>query len=210
MWIINFFERLFDMFIGTSIFSPDVEMSLGQIPYNPPAWFNQTGKALDLAILGEAYFPIRFHGQLYYTRSGRLFINNRGRLAHHDGGVLDIPFLMPKQIKKIQIDNDGNIFVTLPRQESAVNIGKIKLVKFENPTGLYFYKNDFLLPTNQSGKAIGVNDLSQESPVILQGFYEDQKRGVKKIMNSLLSEFTGRPSKKNGLSRVEVIDNLSL
>lgn len=210
MWIMNFFERLFDLFFGTSIFSPDVEMSLGQIPYNPPAWFNQTGRALDLAILGEAYFPVRFHGQLYYTRNGRFFINNRGRLAHHDGGVLDISFLMPKRVKKIQIDNDGNIFVTLPKQESAVNIGQINLVNFENPMGLYFYKNDFLLPTNQSGKAEKIADLSNESPVILQGFYENQKRSIKKIMNKLLSEFTRSPSKSTGLSKVEVIDNLTL
>ncbi len=207
---VDFFERLFDQFFRTSIFAPDVDTSLSRVEHISPVFTKKTGKALDLAILGEGFFPIRFHGQLYYTRIGKFFINNRGKIAHQNGGVLDTSFIVPQSIRRLQIDHDGNVFVLLPKETTPVNIGQVKLVSFINPSALYFWKNDFLLPTNNSGIANNVENISALPIVLQQGHLEDQALWSKKLLRSLFRESLSVNKNREPLSKVEVIDTLSL
>lgn len=52
------------------------------------AGVRDTGRSLDVAILGPAFFRIQLNGEELLTRNGRFHVNAEGLLAHASGGVV--------------------------------------------------------------------------------------------------------------------------
>jgi flagellar basal-body rod protein FlgF len=89
----------------------------------------QTGRTLDIAIEGDAFFQIQTERGVRYTRAGNLSLNASGQLVTQNGdlvvgenGAITVP---PKG--ELSIGKDGSLSI------GSKAFDRLKLVRFENP-----------------------------------------------------------------------------
>ncbi|HEX9702542.1 MAG TPA: flagellar basal-body rod protein FlgF [Rhodospirillales bacterium] len=122
-----------------------------------------TGNPLDFAVNGDGFFVIQTPQGDRYTRNGRFRLSEGGQLVNQAGQpVLSSggqPFFLAPEDTEITVSRDG----TLSTNNGV--LGKIKLVRFENPQqlkraagGLFFAEN--------------ANPIDVEAPSIAQGMLE--------------------------------------
>lgn len=91
----------------------------------------KTGNPLDLAISGKGYFVIQTEDGERYTRSGRFKLDDGGQLVNQNGEPLlstgNQPFFLGPEDTEITISRDGTVAT------NNGDLGRIKLVDFENP-----------------------------------------------------------------------------
>lgn len=94
----------------------------------------KTGNPLDLAITGDGFFVVRTPQGERYTRNGRFKLDEGGQLVNQSGQpVLSSggqPFILAPEDTEITVSRDGTIAT------NNGNLGKLKLVRFENPQQL--------------------------------------------------------------------------
>lgn len=94
----------------------------------------KTGNSLDLAITGDGYFVVRTPQGERYTRNGRFKLDEGGQLVNQGGQpVLSSagqPFILAPEDTEINVSRDGSI------STNNGNLGKLKVVRFENPQQL--------------------------------------------------------------------------
>ena len=91
----------------------------------------KTENPLDLAIIGEAYFTVQTENGPRYTRAGRFQLDANRQIANQQG----LPVLgdggqgitVPPDSGKVTVSSDGTV------SAGDAVLGKIGLVKFENP-----------------------------------------------------------------------------
>jgi flagellar basal-body rod protein FlgG len=113
---------------------------------------NQTGNALDLAIQGNGFFQIQQpDGTIAYTRDGNFSITAEGQMVTADGHALIPNISIPDGATNITIGADGTVSATTQGTTEAVQLGKIQLASFTNPTGLKAVGDNMLTETTSSG-----------------------------------------------------------
>ncbi len=99
-----------------------------------------TGNPLDVAIQGGGYIPIQTAAGIRYTRSGTFQLNNDGDVVTAAGdkvmGDGNQAITLPTDARDILIGPDGIITAMSGTGTSALQVGKISLVQFENEQGL--------------------------------------------------------------------------
>ncbi|MBI2978316.1 MAG: flagellar basal-body rod protein FlgF [Rhodospirillales bacterium] len=94
----------------------------------------KTGNPLDLAITGDGFFVVRTPQGERYTRNGRFKLDEGGQLVNQAGlPVLSSagqPFILAPEDTEITVSRDGTV------STNNGNLGKLKLVRFENPQQL--------------------------------------------------------------------------
>lgn len=94
----------------------------------------KTGNPLDLAITGDGFFVVRTPQGERYTRNGRFKLDEGGQLVNQSGQpVLSSggqPFILAPEDTEITVSRDGTV------STNNGNLGKLKLVRFENPQQL--------------------------------------------------------------------------
>lgn len=103
---------------------------------------NHTGRNLDLALAGDGFFVVETPQGELYTRNGTFRLNNDRQLVDSTGQMvagLSGPIVMPASTSTldIQVSRDGSI------SAGGTVIGKLKLVKFENPQKLEAYGGNY-------------------------------------------------------------------
>ncbi|MBV8060426.1 MAG: flagellar basal-body rod protein FlgF [Alphaproteobacteria bacterium] len=102
----------------------------------------KTNNQLDIAIKGEGFLEVQMpDGSTRYTRDGALTLNNTGQLVTSGGNPIlaqgGQPLTLPNTISELNISADGQISAkTDPTSKDLALLGKIELVKFENPQAL--------------------------------------------------------------------------
>ncbi len=129
-----------------------------------------TQSPLDLAIHGQGYFVVDTPNGERYTRHGVFQLDSAGQIVTTEGNpVLNsggAPITVPLEASSITITRDGTI------SADAQEIGKIKLVSFENPQALSKAGSGLYEAVNQ----IPTTDPDSE---ILQGMVESSNvKGV--------------------------------
>ncbi len=112
-----------------------------------------TGRALDLAIEGDGYLQVELpNGNLAYTRDGGLTLSDRGALVTH-GGYSIVPGLgLPGEPGQIAISTTGVVsFQSDANGGEPIEIGRIELARFTNPTGLQALGENLYSETAASG-----------------------------------------------------------
>ena len=94
----------------------------------------QTGNPLDIALHGEGYFVVDTPDGERYTRNGRLNLASDGQLVNQNQQPIlseaGTPFFFTPDDKNISIGGDGTVSTN-----NGV-VGKIKVVKFDDPQNL--------------------------------------------------------------------------
>lgn len=142
--------------------------------------FDDTGRILDFAVLGEGYFQIqRPEGEAVYTRNGSFTIDNEGFLSlQHMGRVLDsegAPILMPTD--KINVNEQGTI-TTVDNQV----LGQIGLVNFEDKDSLV--KTDEGMFRNEADAVIIQENIGQILNKTLERSNVDPMQETMNMMSS--------------------------
>lgn len=151
--------------IGVSVHSISTNFKLGE--------FKQTGNAFDLAINGAGFLEVfTDDGDLAYTRSGRLRLDESGYLTTATGEKLSSSVQVPHDAKSFVINETGEVLVTLNDSVEQVRLGQIELVNFNNPDALQSVGSNLYLATKQAGNALYGNPGEVGTGKLLQGFTE--------------------------------------
>lgn len=132
--------------------------------------FKQTFNPLDLAISGDGYFAVETRQGVRYTRAGNFALNNEGTIVNTKGHALldqnGQPLKVPEGDTQITITADGSL------SSESGEIGKIKLVTFENPqdmselgNGLYDMIEAEEIPDDESQVIQGAIESSNVQPI---------------------------------------------
>jgi flagellar basal-body rod protein FlgF len=133
--------------------------------------FNHTGRPLDVAINGDAFFVIDTENGLRYTRSGSFRINEDGILVTNEGDQVlndtNQPIEIDLEFRDVVIAPDGTL------STGPDNIDRIGLSRFDNPqalkkigNGLYSAENAEPLPAENSEMLQGTLERSNISPIL--------------------------------------------
>jgi flagellar basal-body rod protein FlgG len=115
----------------------------------------QTGRNLDVAIEGEGFFQVQLpNGELGYTRDGSFQISDQGVLVTSAGYAVQPPIQIPVDSSELTISNTGVVSVKRGMELLPVEVGRIELARFANPSGLLNLGQNMLAPTTASGQPV--------------------------------------------------------
>lgn len=116
----------------------------------------ETGRPFDLAIEGDGFFQIqRPDGTLGYTRDGSFTLSNTGALVTGAGYLIQPGVTVPADASQVNISANGIVSIqTADQGATPVEIGRIELVRFANPTGLESLGENLYKETIASGQPI--------------------------------------------------------
>ncbi len=117
---------------------------------------NQTGRPYDLAVEGDGMFQIqRPDGSTAYTRDGSFTLSSTGALVTGNGYLVQPGITIPSDAVSVSVSSNGIVAVTTGDIGSTpVEIGRIELVRFANPTGLESLGENLYRETVASGQPI--------------------------------------------------------
>jgi flagellar basal-body rod protein FlgG len=150
----------------------------GRIVETPRIWqqgnFYQTANPLDLVIEGEGFFQIlQSDGDMTYTRDGNLHLDRYGNIVTSNGDKLDPQITIPVDQVGISVGSDGSVSVKMDGQSEPQVIGRIELVRFQNPSGLKAVGRNLFMETPASGQPVVAHPGYSGLGRILSGFLED-------------------------------------
>lgn len=154
----------------------------------------QTENPLDFAILGNAFFSIRYADQnIYYTRDGsfKLSVTEDGNMLTTSRGypVLDEngePVYFNYPLEQMVVSEQGDVSY---RDEDGFTIPtgqRIGLFKFNNPQGLESMGGNMYSENSASGFATFDNELGEPS-ILRQGYLESSNVQVVEEMVNLIT-----------------------
>ncbi len=147
-----------------------------------------TQRPLDISIEGDGFFQVqRPDGTMAYTRDGSLTLSESGQLVTN-GGYLVMPGVMvPADATSFSIAPNGTVSITSTGSTSPVEIGRIELARFLNPSGLLAIGENQFTETDASGQpTLG---LPQEEGFgrLLQGTLESSNVEIVQEMTDMIA-----------------------
>lgn len=139
----------------------------------------KTGSNTDLAIGGDGYFVVQSKDGEFYTRDGRFYVDDEGRLLTSSGnypvmGQSGAIAVIPGS--KLEISKDGAIIV------DDIETDKIRVVNFDDPSRLVSINNSFFKSPPE-----GVFYQDDVNPNIAQGFIESSNVSIINEMTNLIT-----------------------
>jgi flagellar basal-body rod protein FlgG len=99
----------------------------------------QTGRALDLAIVGPGFVEVDLGaGASGYSRGGSLQVNADGMLTLANGQVLKADIRIPQGATAVEISAGGQVTAMLDGDRARSVLGQIELALFPNPEALQY------------------------------------------------------------------------
>jgi flagellar basal-body rod protein FlgG len=96
-----------------------------------------TGRPLDVAIEGEGFFQVELpDGTIGYTRDGSFTLSDTGQLVTSAGHILVPGIVLPPDATAVTIADTGMVSVTNQADGITIEVGRLELARFANPTGL--------------------------------------------------------------------------
>lgn len=111
-----------------------------------------TGRPLDIALEGEGFFQVEMpDGTIAYTRDGSFSLSEAGQLVTSAGQLLLPGIVLPPDTSNVTISETGMVSVTNPADGMALEVGRLELARFANPTGLLSLGGNLLAESAASG-----------------------------------------------------------
>jgi len=109
-----------------------------------PGEVHQTGRPLDVAIVGPGFFEVELPGdKVGYSRVGSLQVNADGALTLSTGQTLKADVRVPADAHDVRVLADGSVTAVLPGDAKTTDtttpatvLGQIELAMFTNPEAL--------------------------------------------------------------------------
>ena len=164
-----------------------------------------TGNELDIGITGAGFLKVTLpNGDTAYTRNGALKIDSEGSLVNSLGYKIDPEIVIPSEVTKISITEDGKISGTL-QDGTSQDLGELTLTIFINNAGLAPQGNNLYLATDVSGDPVdgtpGLNGVG----VIGQGMLESSNVALVTEMVNLITAQRGYEANSKSITTTDTM-----
>ena len=146
-----------------------------------------TQRPLDVAVEGEGFLQVqRPDGSTAYTRDGNLQISDQGQLVTN-GGYLVLPGItIPADASNVTISATGTVSVLSSGSSTQVEIGRLELARFLNPTGLLAIGENQYQATSASGDALLGYAQEDGFGRVMQGMLESSNVEIVQEMTDMI------------------------
>ena len=143
-----------------------------------------TGNPYDIALKDDGYIPVTSpDGEVQYTRDGSFKQGKDGYLVTNDGWLVGDGIKIPTNIYRFSIKDDGRVMVMDDKlSDKEREIGKISIVRFNNPEALEKGAPNKMKATEESGEATLVKD----HHIIAQNALERANINIYDAVNEML------------------------
>lgn len=116
----------------------------------------QTGRELDVALVGDGYFAVEWQGGEAYTRAGAFTLDAEGTLTVNGRPVLGDggPIVLPPHLR-LAIADDGTISIQAPGTEEMQPVDRLRLVRGDAAT---LTKNEAGLVVARDGNELAADE----------------------------------------------------
>lgn len=112
-----------------------------------------TDRPLDLAIEGDGFFQVqRPDGRIAYTRDGSFTLSDTGAMVTSSGYMVHPGVLVPMDATSISVSANGTVSITSDGSADPLEIGRIEMARFLNPSGMLSIGENQYLETTASGE----------------------------------------------------------
>ncbi len=148
----------------------------------------QTQNQLDLAIEGQGFFRVRMQDSSFaYTRAGDFKLTAKGEIVTSQGQSLEPPVFVPPETTQVTVEDDGTIKALQPGEVEPVEVGRLELAQFVNPTGLKSLGGGLFAETEASGRALLGAPGEDGMGIVAQGMLEGSNVEVVEEMIDLIA-----------------------
>lgn len=146
-----------------------------------------TNNPYDLMVNGEGFMGvISPNGEMKYTRDGSFNVDAQGNLVTRAGHRVFPGVVVPPNVMKINIAENGLIEAWTRDSIEPMNLGQIPVFTFVNTAGLRSEGGNLLGATSGSGQAIQNIPGENGSGVLMQGAIEASNVNVMNEMTDLI------------------------
>jgi flagellar basal-body rod protein FlgG len=168
--------------------------------------FESTGNPFDIAIEGDGFLQVTLpNGDINYTRSGALKINETGNLVNSSGYEISPAITIPPDAIGVTIASDGTVSVRQPGTAAASEIGQIQTVRFQNPAGLRAAGRNLFEETEASGTPTTGTPGENGFGTIAQGFIESSNVSV---VEEVIQMVTGQRAYEANSKVIQTADQM--
>jgi flagellar basal-body rod protein FlgG len=147
----------------------------------------QTGRPLDVAIEGEGYFQVQLpNGTTAYSRDGGFQISDQGTLTTNGGNQVVPGIRIPPEAVDVSISRTG-VVSYVKKGTDTVELGRIEIARFANPTGLFAEGENLFTETPASGQAITGYPADEGMGQLIQGSLEGSNVEVVQEMVDMIT-----------------------
>jgi flagellar basal-body rod protein FlgG len=146
----------------------------------------QTGRPLDVAIDGDGFFQVeRPDGTTGYTRDGSLTVSDTGAITTTEGYRLQPNVTIPPDAQNLTISPSG--VVTATNNGQTIELGRIELARFVNPSGLMSLGGNLYAETPASGQPVLGAPQDNGFGQLLQGQLESSNVEIVQEMTDMIA-----------------------
>jgi flagellar basal-body rod protein FlgG len=146
-----------------------------------------TNNPYDLMINGEGFIGvIGPAGELKYTRDGSFNVDSQGNMVTRAGHKVFPGIVVPPNIMKISISENGNVEAFTRESVEPINLGQVPVFTFVNPVGLRSEGANMMGATSGSGQAMQNIPGENGSGILMQGAIEASNVNVMNEMTDLI------------------------
>lgn len=151
-----------------------------------------TDNPLDIAIQGRGYLQVQLpDGSTAYTRDGSLKLSPDGIIVTSQGYTVEPAITVPNNALNININQSGQVEITLQGQTNPTQLGQFQLATFVNPNGLQAMGDNLYMESPASGSPLVNNPGLDGTGTILQSYLENSNvNTVTEITNLILAQRT--------------------
>jgi flagellar basal-body rod protein FlgG len=147
-----------------------------------------TENPLDIAITGKGFFQVQMpNGDIAYTRDGTFQVNENGEIVTVHGYLVDPGIAIPADATSIDINQSGEVSVSINGQTASQVVGQLQLAAFINPAGLEAIGDNFLLETDASGTPTTGNPGTDDMGILRQSALETSNVNVVEEITNLIT-----------------------
>jgi flagellar basal-body rod protein FlgG len=159
----------------------------GVVRQNSQGTLEQTSRPLDVAIEGEGFFQVQLpNGNTAYTRDGGFQISDQGVLTTNGGAQIVPGIRIPPEAADVSISRTGVVSYTGKNAET-IELGRIEIARFPNPTGLLSQGENLLTETPASGTPITGFPTDEGMGQLIQGSLEGSNVEVVQEMVDMIT-----------------------
>jgi flagellar basal-body rod protein FlgG len=147
----------------------------------------QTGRPLDVAIEGDGFFQVeKPDGTTAYTRDGSFSISDTGAMVTNGGYKVLPNVTLPQDVQGVTVSPSGMISATNGSGQ-PVELGRIELARFVNPSGLMSLGENLYAETAASGQPVTGFPQEQGFGRVLQGMLESSNVEIVTEMTDMIA-----------------------
>jgi flagellar basal-body rod protein FlgG len=168
-----------------------------------------TQRPLDLAIEGEGFFQVQMpDGNVAYTRDGSFTISDEGTLVTQGGYTVVPGIRVPDDASNFTISRTG-IVTAGTAGGGNVELGRIELARFANPTGLLAVGENLYTETPASGQA--TLGFPQEDGMgrLLQGHLESSNVEIVQEMVDMITSLRAYEINSKAIKNAEQMSEIA-